>query len=136
MPSVIATSTATSYAAALVDDLGNEWLADEPVQAGGGNAGPSPERLLLSSLAACTVITLRMYAQRRGWPLERVEVDVQLNPEGTPADDGTELRRTIALTGALSAEQQQRLLQVANACPLHKLLSGAIRIATRIGETG
>ncbi len=105
MPSVTATSTATPYATALMDDIGNEWLADEPVQDGGGNVGPSPERLLLSSLAACTSITVRMVAQRKGWPLEHIKVDVQLTPDGKPADGATELRRTIVLTGALSTEQ-------------------------------
>ena len=82
------TTTSTVFALAnnaphivnLRDDLGHQWLADEPFDLGGGNMGPSPERLLLSSLGACTAITLQMYAARKQWPLSAVEVELQFNP--------------------------------------------------------
>jgi putative redox protein len=103
---------------------GNTWLADEPEDAGGGGSAPAPYELLLSSLGACTSITLKMYAARKGWPL--TEVDVTLTLETT--ESGTQIERKIVLHGALNDEQRERLLQVANACPVHKVLSRPIAI--------
>lgn len=104
----------------------NTWHADEPVDAGGGDTAPTPSELLLSSLGACTSITLKMYAARKGWPL--ADVDVTLTLETT--ETGSRIDRRIALHGELSDEQRERLLQVANACPVHKLLSRPIAIDT------
>jgi putative redox protein len=129
---VSAVSADAPYAVTLSDDLTHQWLADEPAASGGGNRGPTPVHLLLSSLGACTAITLRMYAARKGWPLLGVEVALEFNPGGPAAAGGSDIRRRISLRGELSEEQRARLLQIANACPLHKVLSGAIRIATSL----
>jgi putative redox protein len=128
---VRASSADAPYKVSLADDDGHQWLADEPVEAGGGNSGPNPKQLLLSSLGACTAITLRMYAARKQWPLEGVEVELEFNPDGAPAS-GTDIRRSIVVHGALTDEQRERLLQIANACPIHKVLSGEIRIESSL----
>lgn len=128
-------ATATSRGAPWRTDLTDgkhQWLADEPASLGGGDAGPNPLQLLCGALAACTSITVRMYAARKQWPLTGIEVTVSMNPRGKPADGSTELDRQVRLDGALDAEQRERLLDIANKCPTHKVLSGAIRIATAL----
>lgn len=97
------------------------------------SAGPiAARRRLLSALGACTAVTLRMYAARKSWALEEVQVELQFNPDGEPPAGGNDIRRRITVRGALSAEQRERLLQIANACPIHKVLSGQVRIATSL----
>jgi putative redox protein len=108
----------------LFDDGRHTWLADEPESLGGGDRGPTPIALLLSSLGACTSITLKMYAQRKGWPLADVRVSLSLET----GDNGTTIDRKIVLEGNLSDEQRERLLQIANACPVHKILTHEVTI--------
>ncbi len=119
---------ATAYAVTFRDEAGHAWSADEPVAQGCGDTGPTPHALLLSSLGACTAITLKMFAARKQWPLESVQVVLTLRA-GTP---GTDIERHITLLGTLDAAQRERLLQVANACPIHKVLTGEVRIATAL----
>ncbi|HKR76200.1 MAG TPA: OsmC family protein [Rhodanobacter sp.] len=125
---VTAAIASTPYTVRLGDDRGHQWLADEPTDLHGANAGPDPHRLLLSALGACTSITLKMYAERKDWPLEGVEVALDFNPDGEPEAGTNVIRRRIALYGKLDEKQRERLLQIANACPIHKVLSGEIHI--------
>ncbi len=103
-------------------------IADVDLASGGEDAGPSPHDLLASALGACTAITVQMYAQRKAWPVENVDVTVTLDKEG----EVTKLHRKIQLIGALDQQQRERLLAIANQCPVHKTLSGKIEIATSL----
>jgi putative redox protein len=103
--------------------------ADESVDREGTDAGPEPHELLLAGLGACTSMTVKLYADRKAWPLERVEVTV----EGEPKDGAFVFHRRVRLVGpSLSDEQRARLLDIANKCPVHKTLSGTIRIETEL----
>jgi putative redox protein len=118
-----------SYATQLV--VGHHHLvADEPVDLGGGDTGPAPDELVLGALGACTAITLRMYAERKQWPLESVEVSLDYESR---TKEKAVIRRTVHLTGPLDDEQRQRLLQIANACPVHRILTGAVEVPTALG---
>lgn len=107
---------------------GNSIISDEPVDSGGKNLGFSPSELLASSLAACTSATLRMYADRKGWLLDEVKIDLEL--KFIREENRTEINRKITLLGQLDEKQTERLLAIAKACPVHKMLSNPITIDT------
>jgi putative redox protein len=100
--------------------------ADEPTDKGGADTGPAPHEFLLASLASCTSMTVKMYADRKGWPLESIEVAVS----GDHVEGTFVMTRHVALRGNLTDEQRARLLEIANKCPVHKTLTNAIRIET------
>ena len=111
---------------------GQAFIGDEPVAAGGTGLGPSPHDLLSAGLAECTVLTLRLYADRKAWPLEAVEARVihEVQADQTPKDL---FRRTVKLTGPLDDEQRSRLLEIAERCPVHRTLTAGSRIETAAG---
>jgi putative redox protein len=108
---------------------GARFLADEPVDVGGLGSGPSPYELVGAGLGACTAMTLRLYAERKGWPLGRVRVAVAHDKVAgqTPPDL---FRREIALDGSLNDEQRARLFEIADKCPVHRTLEAGARVAT------
>lgn len=114
----------------------HQFVADEPVTIGGGDAGPAPYDLLMAALGACTSMTLRMYAERRSLALRQVTVEVRhekISVEGQPAKVDRFARR-IVLDGDLTEEQRQKLLEIANKCPVHRTLSSGSLIETELCE--
>jgi putative redox protein len=108
-------------------------VADEPAADGGGGRGPQPFEYILSGLGACTSMTVRMYADRKGWKLTRVAVRLQMDKIDGPDGKGKidRIVRELALEGDLDEEQRQRLVAIAEHCPVHKFLSAEKRIETR-----
>ncbi len=113
----------------------HSYVGDEPEDKGGLDQGPTPSQFVLSGLAACTVITLRMYADRKGWPMERAEIEMWLQSERT--DDGwlSLIHARLNLAGPLNGEQRERLLEIAKKCPVHRMLTNEIRIQTSLAGT-
>jgi len=105
-----------------------QLLADVEVASGGTNTGPSPHEYLAAALASCTSMTLKMYAGRKSMNLSNVIVTVHVERES----DIEKFTRDIQLFGELAEEEKQRLLEIANKCPIHKVLSGEIQIKTQL----
>ena len=114
------------------------YIADEPLGIG-DDAGPDPYALLLGALGSCVVITLHMYARRKGWPLDSVEIELDIHHEepdknsaALPAQRVAVIDKQITFNGELSPEQIQRLLEIAERCPVQRTLMGEIRIESRL----
>ena len=115
-------------------------LADEPLSVGGDNTGPTPYDLLLAGLGACTSMTMRMYAEHKGWPLERATVSLRhakIHAKDCDACETTagkvdRIDRTIRIEGDLDADQRARLMQIADRCPVHRTLHSEVAIVTGV----
>jgi putative redox protein len=115
------------YATA-IDAGGHMLVSDEPVKAGGAGAGTSPPELLLAALGSCTAITLRMYADRKEWPLSGVRVALTLHRQ----DGATFIRRELRLDGELAAEQRARLAEIAERTPVTRMIREGTEIRTTV----
>ena len=104
--------------------------ADEPKDHGGRDSGPSPQELLAASLASCTAITMEMYAQRKGWDVGEIAVNVNYEPaqRGSP----TKFTMKVLLPKELPEEQRERLMQIAAKCPVHRTLEGEVMFEERM----
>ena len=141
--SVVVAETGTSRFQQRIRAGIHRLIADEPLGVG-DDTGPAPYDLLLASLGSCTSMTLRMYAERQGLPLERVIV--RLTHDRTHAEDCREpghasclvdsVERSIELQGPLTDTQRERLLAIAEKCPVHRTLTGDIRIRTQLARSG
>ena len=130
MPRAVATFSGTNYSTQ-VRCGPHTVTADEPAGRGGQDAGPSPSDLLSMALASCTAITLRMYAERKQWPLEGIEVEVDLH---RAADKSTSMDRVLRLRGALNAEQRARLADISERTPVTLTLKSGAQIRTTVEE--
>ena len=119
-----------NYKVTIESQSGNMLIADEPVENGGKNLGFSPFELLAAALSACTAITVRMYADRKEWPLTDVNTDISVSWDRIK--NKTVIQRKISFSGNLSDEQKDRLIQIANVCPVHKVLTNSIEINTSL----
>jgi putative redox protein len=108
----------------------HDVTVDEPLDAGGNDAGPSPQEMLAVSLASCTAITMEMYAARKGWEIGHVEVDVEYSPaeRGCP----TKFELVTRLPDDLPEEQVERLRVIAAKCPVHRVLEGEVMFLERV----
>jgi len=119
-----------NYATA-IHVAGRDIVADEPADNGGKDAGLAPYDLLVASLGACTAITLRMYAERKDWPLESAEVSLHFIRD----DDRAErIERVVTLNGPLDAAQKARLLDICERTPVTKTLKAGLAITTRLDK--
>ncbi|MCF3107952.1 (4Fe-4S)-binding protein [Niabella sp. CC-SYL272] len=106
------------------------FIADEPLSQGGGDSGPDPYTLLLSSLASCTLITLRMYIDRKGWDVPEIRVNTNLYSEIKEGNTITVIDRDIYFPQPVPDDQVQRLQDIARACPISKILENQVRVRT------
>lgn len=114
-----------------IEDGAHRLVVDEPLAAGGTDAGPAPTRLVAAGLASCIAITIEMYAQRKGWEVGAVEVEVEVTYEDfTPGS----FAATIRLPPGLSKEQRERLLVIARKCPVHKVIVSETPVSDQLEE--
>jgi putative redox protein len=107
----------------------HQFLADEPIPFGGLSSGPNPFDLVCAALASCTVMTMRLYAERKGWPVDRMSARVR-HRKNSP--EGTDLFERVLHLGDVTAEQRDRLLHIANRCPVHLMLERGAAVETRL----
>jgi putative redox protein len=130
LTTILASATVEGEAgyAQKVATSGHEIAADEPAKRGGTNTGPSPFELMLASLGACTAITFRMYAERKGWNLGGMRVKLRLLKDG----ETQRIERTIHIGNALDADQQGKLLEIADKTPVTRALAPGVPIQTTL----
>jgi putative redox protein len=109
----------------------HEIPADEPREEGGDDTGPEPHELLLAALGVCSSMTVKLYADRKGWPLRSVEVRLT----GQRGEAEYRIERSLRLQGDLTDEQKARLVEIADKCPVARTLKGTIAIETRLAST-
>ncbi len=128
MSKVFASIKNDPYKIEIKSPTGNVVIADEPLDKGGKGTGFSPKELLVAALSACTSATLRMYIERKGWNVREIKVETEL----TEAEGTSTFSRKLVFVGEVDDEQKKRLIAIANACPVHKILSNRIEFKTEI----
>jgi uncharacterized OsmC-like protein/fermentation-respiration switch protein FrsA (DUF1100 family) len=128
----VATETGAGKFQLNVEVANTHFLADEPVEAGGFGSGPDPYQLVSAGLAACTAMTIRLYSDRKQWPLENVSVRAGHEKQGGDLDVFT---REISITGELDDDQKARLVEIANKCPVHRTLERGSAVETHLSPS-
>ena len=111
---------------------GHYLIADEPAEKKGTNLGPDPQEFLLSALASCTAITLRMYADRKQWLVDQIKVDVTVET----TKEKSIFKCEISIEGRLDESQRDKMVQIAKSCPVHKILTNPIEVNTELLVAG
>lgn len=132
-PFATATDTGTGALQTFVTAGPSTIVADVSAAQGGLDLGPDPHELVAAGLAACTTMTLRLYANRKNWDVSGLHVEVfsHYDTDKTPPE---RFERVISLDGNLNEEQRERLFEIAEKCPIHRLLTAGARIVTTVGE--
>lgn len=124
----------TSYTTTIsYEDL--NILADEPIEIGGQNKGLAPTQLLLSSVGACKAITMRMYANRKEWKVDKIDIKVSSEVQRSEQQQTTYIKCNIFIEGDLDEEQKRRLYAIGEKCPVHKMLMNPIVIESNLIDT-
>lgn len=108
----------------------HQIITDEPIADGGRDTGGTPMELLAASLASCSTITMKMYADRKGWNLEEAKVTVEL--ERNPETKITTFEKNISIKGNLDEEQRERIFKIAEKCPVHRIIQGESKIESKL----
>ena len=138
---VVVHGSATGFAQEIAIG-GHRLVADEPAAVGGTDTGPGPYDFLLAALGSCTSMTVALYARRKQWPLESVQVRLRRAKVHAADCEDCETKAgmldriecEVELVGRLDAEQRARLLDIAKKCPVHRTLTSAVTVATRLGD--
>lgn len=116
----------------------HEVIADEPLDLGGGDLGPAPYELLLMAVGSCSVITMKMYAARKGWKVDDIRIELTHDVKMVPGPGGSGsvkedvIGKSVTIEGDLTDEQIERLVHISSMCPVHRSLEGTIRLETRL----
>jgi putative redox protein len=129
-------SIGTSAYQCTIEWRNGKFISDEPVREGGRDEGPDPYTLLLSSVVSCTLITLRMYIDRKGWDIPHMAVSVNMFQNKTPDKLVTIIDRDLKILSPVTDEQRERLTDIAKSCPISKILQGEIIVRTFTYDSG
>lgn len=132
MPKATAITRTERYKTEIKTGTNHLIIADEPLAEGGRGTGATPTELLASSLASCSTITMKMYADRKKWDLEEVEVTVEF--ERNLKDERTTFKKKISIKGNLDTEQRDRIFHIASRCPVHRMLEGNVDIESQLQQ--
>ncbi|MGO3708226.1 MAG: OsmC family protein [Mesonia hippocampi] len=130
MNTVHASITREKYKTTIVTDNKHTLVADEPITAGGENLGMTPGQLLASSIISCTAITLRMYADRKEWPLEKIDISITYEKK----EDKTVFYKKLTFHGNLDDKQRERLLAIGKRCPIERIVTSEVEVVSSLND--
>lgn len=132
MPKAVAITRMERYKTEIHTGTNHQVIADEPLEDGGRDTGATPTELLAGSLASCSTITMKMYADRKQWDLEEVKVTVEFDRD--LKDETTTFHKKISIKGNLDEEQRTRIYKIASRCPVHRIIEGKVTIKSELQD--